>query len=1709
MERRRSIGLFRGGSARIVVFAFAVAWAAAAQSAAQWPMELLKTPPQVFEAPQYATNGVRALFYEGLPYKGRATRVFAYLGVPEHAAGERVPAMVLVHGGGGSAFIRWVKFWNSKGYAAISMDTCGKVSGNAKGGEQRGHFPHEWSGPAGWGGFATVNDLDEDHWMYHAVAAVVRANSLVRSLRDVDPERVGLTGVSWGGIITCTAASIDGRFRFAAPVYGCGANFTLAPAWQENCGHIGQRNVPKWRSKWDPISYLPQCAVPIHWLDGTNDPWFALPAIERCREAMSCKSGATFRIRMVHTHGRVSEEAGEIVALADGHLRGGPALPQFGEVRRDGRMAVATFSADGRLPPVRACLDYTLDPPDRVGLWFSRKWASAPATIGNGEVSARLPDGAKAWYLNLETKEGLRTSSHVVAGIEERPLATAKWLWPKALGCATNVVVDFVREFSSGVEAPVKLAIAADTVYRAELNGRLVGTGRFPDTPPQRYYDVIPAGNVAKGRNVLKVSLYVQGIDSFQHIPGDPGLMFSLFGDGVSVVSDASVKWRKSAKALSEGVRRVTNQLGFSFEYDAAAKDAPWHGLAQSDASRGEGYFILNSRPVPCVGVQKPVEEQIVAQGVLDSSPTPEDPAAGMDATHLTAVPTDKFFMADGRSVLGAHFPSGFYVVVDLGREETGFLEMDIDTDEGTVVDVGHAEHMESGRVRVKIGPRGFAGRYRARGGRQRFVRWEKRMAGRFVQIHVRGARTHFKLYRLSVSPVELPLAEQTPPKDLNALQRRIWDVSARTLRLCMHEHYEDCPWREQALYANDARNQMLSGYYAFGKENRMPELSIALLSRGIGDDDWLELCMPARIAITIPSFTFCWVLSVDDHLRHRRDIAFTRSMMPTIRRILTRRIEELEDGLLPNPSGERYWHFYEWSNDMYGYDSAGQVDHAGDGHFDAPLNLLFVMALEAGARCGDAVGDRWRAGLWRDAAARVRTSVRRRLWDVDKNEMATRLGAGLKPSELVQSLALLADAVPPEARLGVANRLASGSDWTETTLSQSLYKFEALAAFGGEPAKSVLPKMEGDWSAMLEKGATSFWEMREGAAAFRDAGSLCHGWSALPIYIYGAHPELRKGNAVETGSVVESGAGVASVETLAAERLGGLAVEFKREWTPEEVRATGERCRALGMKFRLDELFDRRSGRVKAIYAPRLGDILAAAREYSDVCAGSGLFYETGGVLYYWQHPAVSNAAVKIPPFATFSEAERHVSDILRRGVSLAEKTGLPRPFVNIEASFGFASALFRAGYDQVDLEVIYGPDQERCYAGVKTAAETFGRRFGVDMAMAWYGGVQHDALWDSRWRTSLFHAFMRGADPIYLEHGLMSFEDQGLVCGPDHPYTKAMRAGLAEIAAYARANPRPAGFPRAAVAAVQGRNDGFVGGFQTHLYGQRTNDLYRLTEADRSWELFDGLYCRRAWHDRNAWGGSDYSGNPPLGAADILPHDAPDEAFAKYNTLFLLGRNTMDDALYGRLVRYVERGGTLVISAFHLNVADRVGVAFEPYNGGDWSRLAGVRVVRKDGWLLPHGIKFTANPAPGWRFDPLQPDWDPQFADGGFSVADVAPAGAKPFAVSSDRFADVKFDKKNRPILFSHDVGKGHVIFLASIDPPGADGVKRLYAYLLDKAMEAVDVWPKVECSDRVRYAVYPDGTVYLLNTEANLRQEAIVRSSVDAEPMRVLLN
>jgi hypothetical protein len=104
---------------------------------------------------------------------------------------------------------------------------------------------------------------------------------------------------------------------------------------------------------------------------------------------------------------------------------------------------------------------------------------------------------------------------------------------------------------------------------------------------------------------------------------------------------------------------------------------------------------------------------------------------------------------------------------------------------------------------------------------------------------------------------------------------------------------------------------------------------------------------------------------------------------------------------------------------------------------------------------------------------------------------------------ELVQSLAVAAELCESgEAELSLCQRLLNGEFSPAVTLSHRAFYYQALLRYP-QLNDAVLADVEKHWAPMVYAGATTFWETEDGAAAFRDAGSLCHGWSAAPIYVY------------------------------------------------------------------------------------------------------------------------------------------------------------------------------------------------------------------------------------------------------------------------------------------------------------------------------------------------------------------------------------------------------------------------------------------------------------------------------------------------------------------------------------------------------------------------------------------------------------------------------
>ncbi|XHR30612.1 MAG: alpha/beta hydrolase family protein [Chthoniobacteraceae bacterium] len=369
-----------------------------------WNLEALKNAPVVYPAPEVVVEGLRSLYFAGPSFHGKPTKVFAFYGVPAHSEGQKIPAIVLVHGGGGTAYADWVKLWNTRGYAAIAFDHGGGLPiRNAPGtGWQR----HPDSGPS-MGECQQLSEGIADQWMYHAVSDAMLATSLLSSFPEVDAGKIGITGISWGGVVTCTVAGLDDRLRYAAPVYGCGF---ISYDYDDGSRFVGLKQplekVQRWKELWDPSLYLSAAKLPMLWVAGTNDFAFTLRALQLSYLGTSAPRTLSTRVRMTHSQ-RVGSAPEEILAFAESIIHGGIALPQV--IKQGVENGVAWTEYKSQTPLVSATLNYTRD----GGVWQKRNWETLPAAIDETQhrVSAQLPKDATVWFINLIDNRNLIVSS--------------------------------------------------------------------------------------------------------------------------------------------------------------------------------------------------------------------------------------------------------------------------------------------------------------------------------------------------------------------------------------------------------------------------------------------------------------------------------------------------------------------------------------------------------------------------------------------------------------------------------------------------------------------------------------------------------------------------------------------------------------------------------------------------------------------------------------------------------------------------------------------------------------------------------------------------------------------------------------------------------------------------------------------------------------------------------------------------------------------------------------------------------------------------------------------------------------------------------------------------------------------------------------------------------------------------------------------------
>ena len=367
-----------------------------------WDVAALKKAPQYKWVRQ--EGDVHALLYSGEKYRGKPTRVFAYYASPKtlgQAADGKMPGIVLVHGGGGTAFANWAQLWAKRGYAAIAMDLAGRGEGRKSlpdGGPDQSHAEK----------FSTIDEPLENQWSYHAVANVMRGHSLLRSFAGVDTNRIALTGISWGGYLTCIVAGVDDRFAMAMPVYGCGFLRENSTWKVGEFGKMTAAQSDKWHRLWDPSRYIGSAKMPVMFLNGTND--FAYPMDSYAKTCALVQGEKNYSIQLKMKHGHIFDFP-EFFLFAEQYIRGGTPMPLVARPVVEGGWVSTTVKSETKL--IEAKLHYTTAPHEQNR---GRAWQTVDLKVkGNSVQGAAPPKDATVWYVAVrDDRKAIASSEPIV-----------------------------------------------------------------------------------------------------------------------------------------------------------------------------------------------------------------------------------------------------------------------------------------------------------------------------------------------------------------------------------------------------------------------------------------------------------------------------------------------------------------------------------------------------------------------------------------------------------------------------------------------------------------------------------------------------------------------------------------------------------------------------------------------------------------------------------------------------------------------------------------------------------------------------------------------------------------------------------------------------------------------------------------------------------------------------------------------------------------------------------------------------------------------------------------------------------------------------------------------------------------------------------------------------------------------------------------------
>jgi hypothetical protein len=458
-------------------------------------------------------------------------------------------------------------------------------------------------------------------------------------------------------------------------------------------------------------------------------------------------------------------------------------------------------------------------------------------------------------------------------------------------------------------------------------------------------------------------------------------------------------------------------------------------------------------------------------------------------------------FLGPSRKPAEICLKQGSYALdLDAGELCTAYVSLETEGGRGSEITLTYAESYGgpfSGGIRgdrmdnKKFTLGGFKDVYRPAGPRDSYeFFWWKTF--RIIRIEVTVGSEDLILHPPRYRETGYPLEAGTGPDgDTAAWVTGLWDISLRTLRRCMHETYEDCPYYEQLQYSFDTRLQMLFTYYVSG-DTRLGLKTIDDFHRSMLPEGIIQSRYPSNYPQVIPTFSISWLSMLADYYDQTADLSVLERYRPTAEHILLWfRRKKGESGLVENLG---YWNFVDHVPEWKDIHSSVRAAFKGP---STVQNLMYLYGLRLLGKILGLLGFNDLRAYYLEEGRSIQKAIRERCWD-EKRGLFTE-GPGFKDeyTRHAQMWAVLTGTVEGKEARALMERVLESPDLIKCTFPLQFYFFRALEEAGLYERTGAQWE---DWKRFLPLNLSTLPE-----TPYDDSRSDCHAWSALFLYEYPA----------------------------------------------------------------------------------------------------------------------------------------------------------------------------------------------------------------------------------------------------------------------------------------------------------------------------------------------------------------------------------------------------------------------------------------------------------------------------------------------------------------------------------------------------------------------------------------------------------------------------